>query len=377
MSIVVKIAKTHPDATIPAPASDGAAALDLYAFCVQSKIREERQQVIHHLKDGAKKILPGESVLFGTGIQLAIPTGFVAQVCPRSGLALYHEIEIPNSPGLVDSDFRGTIGIQLRNDGTEAFTVKYGDRIAQLLVQSHEEINLVEVSADKLGSTVRGSGGWSSTETTGQGLWTGSRTEQTRRLDLFFMRLALRAAELSDCVRGCPRIAGEVIRDADGRFQGQARRYGCVVARELSVISIGFNHQTLGSDPCAKVGCLRDALEIKTGTQIEVCRAQHAEQAAIGAAEGSFDRATIYITAAPCLFCARQIAGLKRRGLNAVVVLAGEYPNNGLNIVRDADIAVRTVEVPEILILRQLEELMANGVGVEQVLQALSVLATG
>ncbi len=96
-----------------------------------------------------------------TGLALAIPSGYEAQVRPRSGLALKHGLTLPNTPATIDSDYRGELMVALINLGTEAVTVTHGTRIAQLVFQKVEEVRLVPV--DTLPPSDRGSGGFGST----------------------------------------------------------------------------------------------------------------------------------------------------------------------------------------------------------------------
>lgn len=102
-----------------------------------------------------------EIKLIPTGISIALPFGFEAQVRPRSGLALKHGITIVNSPGTIDSDYRGEIGVILCNLGTSEFVVERGMRIAQLIVQPVVHAELEEV--DELEETHRGEGGFGHT----------------------------------------------------------------------------------------------------------------------------------------------------------------------------------------------------------------------
>ncbi len=107
-------------------------------------------------------IPPGERALIPTGISISIPTGYAGFVQPRSGLALKHGVSLVNTPGLIDSKYRGEIGVILINtDKSEPFEIKKGDKIAQLVVQKVEqaEFNVVE----DLDETVRGTGGFGST----------------------------------------------------------------------------------------------------------------------------------------------------------------------------------------------------------------------
>ena len=104
---------------------------------------------------------PGGRALVPTGLKIALEPGFEAQVRPRSGLALKHGITCLNSPGTIDSDYRGEVGVILINHGQEPFVIKRGERIAQLVVAKCEQAAMVEVAA--LDETARGSGGFGST----------------------------------------------------------------------------------------------------------------------------------------------------------------------------------------------------------------------
>jgi dUTP pyrophosphatase len=105
----------------------------------------------------------GEWKLISTGIYIELPTGFEAQVRPRSGLALKKGITVLNSPGTIDSDYRGEIGVILINHSKNNFIVNSGDRIAQLVIAKHESINLKNVQS--IDSSNRGTGGFGSTGT--------------------------------------------------------------------------------------------------------------------------------------------------------------------------------------------------------------------
>jgi dUTP pyrophosphatase len=106
-------------------------------------------------------IAPGKRGLAGTGFAFAIPAGYEIQVRPRSGLALKKGISIPNTPGTIDSDYRGELKVILINHGEDDFIVQRGDRIAQIVVAPVQRGNLVET--DSLDDTTRGSGGFGST----------------------------------------------------------------------------------------------------------------------------------------------------------------------------------------------------------------------
>lgn len=108
-------------------------------------------------------IPPGERRLVPTGFAIAIPQGYEVQVRPRSGLALKHGISVPNTPGTVDSDYRGELGVILINHGHVDFLVDRGERIAQIVVAPVQRGRFIEV--DVLDDTVRGAGGFGSTGT--------------------------------------------------------------------------------------------------------------------------------------------------------------------------------------------------------------------
>jgi len=104
----------------------------------------------------------GEVALIPTGIAISLPAGFEAQIRPRSGLAIKHQIGVLNSPGTIDADYRGEIKIILFNFGKSDFTISTHTRIAQMVVSRHESINFV--ITDKLDETVRGSNGFGHTK---------------------------------------------------------------------------------------------------------------------------------------------------------------------------------------------------------------------
>lgn len=104
---------------------------------------------------------PLERRLIPTGLYIALPKGYEAQVRPRSGLALKHGITVLNSPGTIDSDYRGELMVLLINLSREAFTINEGERIAQLVVARHEQAELVCV--EQLDETARGTGGYGHT----------------------------------------------------------------------------------------------------------------------------------------------------------------------------------------------------------------------
>lgn len=106
-------------------------------------------------------LAPMQRVIVPTGIRVEIPVGFEMQIRPRSGLAVKHGITLPNTPGTIDSDYRGPLGVALINLGTEAFTVRHGDRIAQMIIAPVVQVAFQVV--DALSDTERGEGGFGST----------------------------------------------------------------------------------------------------------------------------------------------------------------------------------------------------------------------
>ena len=106
-------------------------------------------------------IKPGETTLISTGISIAIPLGFEAQIRPRSGLAAKHSITVLNSPGTIDADYRGEIKVLLINHGTDNFLVEKGMKIAQMIIARYEQVSWEEVS--NLDETSRSDGGFGST----------------------------------------------------------------------------------------------------------------------------------------------------------------------------------------------------------------------
>lgn len=114
-----------------------------------------------HLPDAPVTLGPLERALIPTGLSVAIPAGFEGQVRPRSGLALRHGIALVNSPGTIDADYRGEIGVLLVNLSNAPFEVRDGERVAQLVVARHETI--AWQPAETLAETPRGTGGYGST----------------------------------------------------------------------------------------------------------------------------------------------------------------------------------------------------------------------
>jgi len=144
VTIQVQVEPEGEGLALPAYATSGAAGMDLRAAI-----------------DGELVIPPGGRELVTTGLRIAVPQGYEAQVRPRSGLALRHGIALLNSPGTIDSDYRGTVAVILANLGQEDFVVKRGDRIAQLVIAPVARAELMQV--EKLEESERGAGGFGHT----------------------------------------------------------------------------------------------------------------------------------------------------------------------------------------------------------------------
>ncbi|WP_298916066.1 dUTP diphosphatase [uncultured Algimonas sp.] len=113
--------------------------------------------------DAPVTLAPGERELVPTGFRMALPPGYEAQVRPRSGLALKHGVTVLNSPGTIDADYRGEVGVLLVNHGQAEFTIARGDRFAQMVIAPVTQADFSVVT--ELGETDRGSGGYGSTGT--------------------------------------------------------------------------------------------------------------------------------------------------------------------------------------------------------------------
>lgn len=134
------------DLPLPAYETGGSAGMDLRAAVAE---------------DAPLTLAPGARALVPTGLKIALEVGYEAQVRPRSGLALKHGLTCLNSPGTIDSDYRGEVGVILINHGQEPFVIRRGERIAQMVIARHEQAAMVEV--ESLDETARGAGGFGST----------------------------------------------------------------------------------------------------------------------------------------------------------------------------------------------------------------------
>ena len=131
---------------LPAYETPGSAGMDLRAAVPE---------------DAPITLEPGARALVPTGLKIALEQGWEAQIRPRSGLALKHGISAPNTPGTIDSDYRGEVGVILINHGSEPFVIKRGERIAQMVIAAVAQATVVEV--ETLDETARGAGGFGST----------------------------------------------------------------------------------------------------------------------------------------------------------------------------------------------------------------------
>ena len=142
--IKVLVKKLKPSVKLPSYKTDGASGMDLMANI-----------------DKSIELKPGESCLIPTGLSVAFPKEYEIQIRPRSGLAAKNNISVLNTPGTIDSDYRGEIKVILFNHGTENFTINNKDRIAQMILTPTIKIDLEEI--DELPDTIRGGGGFGST----------------------------------------------------------------------------------------------------------------------------------------------------------------------------------------------------------------------
>ncbi len=138
-----------PAVPLPAYATAGAAGAD-----IRANLPERERASGFALAPMERRVVP-------TGLRVEVPDGYEVQIRPRSGLALKHGISLPNTPGTIDSDYRGPLGVLLINLGTEPFVIAHGDRVAQMIVAPVVQAAFAEVAA--LGATARGAGGFGST----------------------------------------------------------------------------------------------------------------------------------------------------------------------------------------------------------------------
>lgn len=144
IEILMKRCRDNHDIPLPKYQTDGSSGMDLRADI-----------------EGEVVLNPGDIRLVPTGIMISVPPGYEGQVRPRSGLALSHGIGMVNAPGTIDSDYRGEIGVILINWGKRPFTIKRGDRIAQLIITKVYKANVIET--EELDMTQRSQGGFGHT----------------------------------------------------------------------------------------------------------------------------------------------------------------------------------------------------------------------
>ena len=335
-----QVEKVRKNAHIAERATNRAVCFDVSASIV---LDGETRKVLGKLP---VTIQPGEIVLVGIGYKFAVPWPVRCEISSRSGLVRKHRIGVANSPGTVDPDFRGEVGVLLENNGKEPFVVPEGMRIAQM--EFHPVIIPILEEVQKLPPTTRGTGGFGSTGLFGIKEGTKEYQREITRIDRYYMTVAMAVAKMSNCVRGAERDKrGRYKRDGQGNFIGQTRKFGCVIVKDGNIISQGYNAQHKGSPLCSKVGCLRDAENIPSGTRLERCRAMHAEwwalsNLAVSGSGVSTRGATMYLNSEPCEVCAKLIAQTE---MDTIVLLEGAYPTNGTKIVREAGINVRYIKI--------------------------------
>lgn len=162
VDLPIAIERLHPDVPLPTLASAGAAGFDVVAWLAEPKAALVYSAEGRAMVTGPEVVLPpGARAMIPTGLSLGLPVGWEAQVRPRSGLALKEGITVLNSPGTIDSDYRGEIGIILINHGYQPFVVRHGDRIAQLVIAAVAPAVFLPVP--HLDATARGAQGFGST----------------------------------------------------------------------------------------------------------------------------------------------------------------------------------------------------------------------
>lgn len=330
--MIVKIKKLYADAVVPRRGTSGAVAFDVAAYHVLDKNTRARTAEL------PQDILPQKSILLGVGFALAVPFPVDAEIRPRSGLANHSDIELSNSPGTIDPDFRGEMGVLLRNRGERSFMVEKGMRVAQILFRKVEIPRFVE--ADELPATSRDQGGFGSTGLFDITEGDKEYQDQQNRLDRYFMKIAESASGLSNCLRGAKKEGGRYTRDEAGFYLGSTRRVGCIIVKGGSIVGQGYNARTL---ECSEEnGCIRERENIPSGTVLEK-GCLHAEEAALTNClqNGvSILGATVYVNYEPCLMCSKLLA---HSGISAIVVPQGQYPTNGLGYITDCGIEVRYI----------------------------------
>jgi dUTP pyrophosphatase len=144
IEVAIRRLPGHEDIPLPCYMTEHAAGMDIFAAVIQEEV-----------------IRPGERKMIPTGITIAVPEGYEAQIRPRSGLAIKNGVTLVNAPGTIDADYRGEVGIIIINHGDEPFVVRRGDRIAQMVV--HQVCRVAWKLDGSLQDTARGRGGFGHT----------------------------------------------------------------------------------------------------------------------------------------------------------------------------------------------------------------------
>ncbi len=278
----VKVRRIREDSEIPKRASNGAIGYDVYASVILDKMTRE---VIGSFP---VTINPGESVLIGIGVQFAIPWPWQCEVRPRSGLASKYDIELSNSPGTIDPDFRGEAGVLLRNRGKEPFTITEGMRVAQLIFSDVKVPVLEEV--EELPKTLRGAGGFGSTGLFEIQEGTKEYHEKIAEQDKYYMNIAVLTSEYS------------------------FRKAACVIVKDGKIVSIG--------------------------KQTEICAVMQALSNLVVSGGASTKGSDMYLNASPCEVCARLIV---ESGTENVVLLKGIDTSKGAIILKESGVSIRHV----------------------------------
>ena len=298
MSVSIKVRKIRHDAKKPIRASDGAVGYDVYASRILDK---HTKRVIGQLPIILE---PNENVLIGIGVQMAIPWPWQCEVRPRSGLASKYDIELGNSPGTVDPDFRGEAGVLLRNRSKVPFKIEKNMRIAQLVFSLVETPELIE--AKKLPATRRGGGGFGSTGLMGAGLGTDDFNNARQKIDQSFMKIAEAVAELSVCPN--------------------KKKFGAIVIKDGVIISQGVHNH---------VNC--DKLD---SCECEVHAEMHA-LANLAKSRGSARSATLYTTSAPCKNCCLLII---TSGIETLIIGKRNLSKEAKSLLDNAGVEIRFVK---------------------------------
>ncbi|HCC23311.1 TPA: dUTP diphosphatase [Candidatus Falkowbacteria bacterium] len=230
------VKKIRPEATLPIRTTDNAVGYDVFASTAFRVDRADDQRKIQEEIPFPVTINPHESFLFGIGIAMALPWPYECQVRSRSGIATYDKIQMLNSPGTVDPDFRGEAGVLLFNQGSKPYLVHPNQRIAQLIFSKVEIPDLIET--DELPETRRAEGGFGSTGQFGTGLGTEEYRRRQSIIDQQFMAMA----------EACGLRA---------RISSSQKSSGCVIVHRDNIIAFGCENCALSFTP---ISCILDAI---------------------------------------------------------------------------------------------------------------------